>query len=491
MLKKLCFTGILLVLFLGFACKKEQFNTSGSAKLGFSQDSVLFDTVFTGIGSATRHFRIRNPHDQKIKISSITLQGGAQSQFIVNVDGVPGTSFKDVELAAKDSMYVFVQVNVDPNNQNSPLIITDKLVFVTNGNSQEVILEAWGQDAYYHYPNKAIYFSDGTYLPYSRISEDEYAVVTWNKDKPHVIYGFLAVDSTQKLIINAGVRVYLNYKASIWVYRYGEIKVKGEKGNEVIFQGARREKDYADEPGQWDRIWINEGSNANEIDYAIIKNGYIGIQAEVFGNTIGLPGRLKLTNTKIQNMSLWGIYALAYNIYAGNNVISNCAEHCLNVELGGKYTFLHCSLSNLWSKSSREKTTVNIRNYTDQQVLPMDSCYFGNCIIDGSLEEELTVDVRSSASYTPQVFFSNSWLRSKADLGDASRFLQSRKGESLLDYEDPAGYNFETKDSENRIKGFTHSKAIADANKFPLDLNKTSRSASIGSGSISAGAYEK
>lgn len=492
MAKRFLLPGITVILLvLSFACKKDQFTTSSTDKLEFSQDSVLFDTVFTGIGSSTRHFRIRNTHDQKIKISSISLQGGSSSQFIINVDGISGTQFKDIEIAAKDSMYVFVQVNVDPNNQNSPLIITDKLVFITNGNSQEIILEAWGQDAYYHYPNRAIYFSDGTYLPFSTISNDEYAVVTWNKDKPHVIYGFLAVDSTQRLIINAGVRVYFNYKASLWIYRYGELKVKGEKGNEVIFQGARREKDYADEPGQWDRIWINEGSNNNEINYAIIKNGFIGIQTEVFGNTIGLPGRLKLTNTKIQNMSQWGIYSVAYEIYGGNNVISNCAEHSLNIELGGKYTFLHCTFSNFWEKSARDKPAINIKNYTDQQILPLDSCYFGNCIVDGKLEEETNIDVKSNATYTAQPFFSNSWLRTKTDISDLSRFLECRKSDSSLDYEDIANYNFETRDEEARIKGFIHPKSISDAGKFPLDINKISRSASISSGSISAGAYEK
>ncbi|HQQ94640.1 MAG TPA: hypothetical protein PLQ93_08810 [Bacteroidia bacterium] len=485
---------VLLCLILSGAvsCKKDSLNTDPSAKIELSQDSLLFDTVFSTIGSATKNIRIRNKNSQRIKISSINLEGGSASQFIVNVDGVPGTSFKDIELAAKDSMYIFIQVNVNPTNQNSPLIINDRLVFSVNGNIQYLNLEAWGQDAYYHRPTNAIKFKDGSYLPYSRISENDNAVVTWIKDKPHVIYGYLAVDSTQKLIINAGVRVYFNYKAGLWVYRYGELQVKGQKGNEVIFQGARREKDYADEPGQWDRIWINEGSNNNSIDYAIIKNAYVGLQAEVFGNTIGLPGRLKLTNTKIQNMSLWGLYALAYNIYGGNNVISNCQEHSLNILLGGKYTFLHCSFSNFWSKDkSRDKSTVNISNYTESQVLPMDSCYFGNCIIDGTLDNELVLDVKSSGTTVPHYTFSSCWIRSNSDLSDASLYPDVRKGSSALEYKDIGAYDFETKDDEARIKGFNSSRAVGDAGKFPFDINQKSRSASISNGSISAGAFDK
>lgn len=120
-------------------------------------------------------------------------------------------------------------------------------------------MEAWGQDAWYHYPTNAIKFKDGTYFPYSLISKDTLVDTIWKKDKPHVIYGYLVVDEHQKLKIEAGVQVYMNYKAGLWVYKGGQLKVLGEKGNEVVFQGARRDKDYADEPGQWDRIWINEG----------------------------------------------------------------------------------------------------------------------------------------------------------------------------------------------------------------------------------------
>ncbi len=319
MLQGLKFLGVMLFVFvISSSCKKDKFISDPSAKLEFSQDSVLFDTVFTTIGSSTKNIRIRNKNDKKIKISSVVLQGGAQSAFIINVDGSPGSSFKDIELAAKDSMYIFIQVNVNPTNQNSPLIITDKLIFTVNGNTQELPLEAWGQDAYYHYPTDAIKFKDGSYFPYSTVGPaGTGTLVTWPNDKPHVIYGYLVADSAQTLIIKAGTRIYMNYKAGIWVFRKGEMQILGQKGNEVLIQGARREADYADEPGQWDRIWINEGSVNNVIDYAIIKNGYIGVQTELFAsdfsNTIN-PRRLKITNTRIQNMSLWGLYAVAFNI---------------------------------------------------------------------------------------------------------------------------------------------------------------------------------
>ncbi len=465
------------------------------AKIQFSQDSVLFDTVFTELGSATRNIRVRNKNNQKIKISSIQLQGGTSSSFKINVEGTPGVSFSGIEIAANDSMYIFIQVFVNPNSANSPLIISDALIFTVNGNQQILNLEAWGQDAWYHYPTNAIKFKDGSYLAYSLISSNPNVDTVWKKDKPHVVYGYLVVDSLQKLKIEAGVQVYMNYKAGLWVYKNGELQVKGAKGNEVVFQGARREKDFADEPGQWDRIWINEGSLNNEIDYAIIKNGYIGVQTELLGNEFYAAKHLKITNTKIQNMSKWGLYAVAFDIYGGNNVISNCQENSVNIILGGNYTFLNCTFSNFWSKDkARDKPTISLNNYIETNIFPLDSAYFGNCIIDGKLANELNIDIKAGLNGTitiaPSYRFSNCWIKTTNDLSDQTIYLSNVKDNTSLNYKDVDKYNFEPKADETRNRGFSGIYAAPDAQKFPLDINAVSRSSSISSNSVTAGAFE-
>jgi hypothetical protein len=476
-----------------FSCKKDKIITSSSAKIRFSQDSVLFDTVFTTIGSATRNIRIVNDNSQKIKISGIQLQNAGSSPFIINVDGSKGTTFTDVEIAAHDSIYIFIQVNVNPTNANSPAIISDAINVEVNGNHQSVYLEAWGQDAYYHYPTNAIKFSDGSYLSYSTVDtlKNSYDLVggeyVWKNDKPHVVYGYLVVDSTQKLKINAGTRVYMNYKAGLWVYRYGQIQVLGTKGNEVIFQGARREQDWANEPGQWDRIWINEGSNNNIIDYAIIKNAYVGLQTEVFGNTFGLPGRLRLTNTRIQNMSLWGLYSLGYNIYGGNNSISNCQEYCVNILLGGNYNFIHCTFANYWDgDKARDKPTIFINNHTTAQVLPLDTCVFANCLIDGKLDNELGFDLNTSDNtLLPKQFFRNCWIKTNIDVSDVNHYFNIRTGTSPQ-YADPGSFIWQPKSSETQVQNFINTQATQAATLFPADLNGHSRNTS----SVTVGAYE-
>ena len=487
------------------SCKKDKLITSSDAKLEFSQDSVLFDTVFTSRGSATQNIRIRNKHSQKIRISSIRLEGGSASNFIINVDGAKGTSFSDIEIAANDSMYIFIQVYIDPNNANMPLIVTDAIDFEVNGNQQKVVLEAWGQDAYYHYPTNAINFQDGSYLAYSIVDSLRGSftrrgdVIVWKNDKPHVIYGYCVVDSLEKLEIPAGTNVFMNYKAGLWVYSGGQIQVLGQKNREVTFQSARREKDYADEPGQWDRIWINEGSMDNIIDYAVIKNGYIGVQAELAGNDFTVPRYLTITNTKIQNMSMWGIYGLAYYIYGGNNVVSNCQEYCANLTMGGSYKFYQCTFANFWGQDvardkPRDKSTVRVNNYSVDadnvvtQVLP-DTAYFGNCIIDGALDNEIEIDLKSGATGTtaisPGLSFYSCWLKTTADTSNVNRYRFVRKG-TALKYKDRTHYVFQTS-GENQIRNFTNPQAQSDAMRFPRDLNNVSRNLV----NVTIGAYEE
>ncbi len=419
---------ITVCLSVGFvSCKKDKLLTDPSATVSFSQDSILFDTVFTTIGSATRSIRVINHNNQKINISSVRLQNGSSSQFFLNVDGVAGRQVNDVEILANDSIYIFVQVNVNPTSALSPLIIQDKILFDVNGNQQEVGLEAWGQDAHYHFPDQAIQYKNG-YLPYSTVSSQTTQVtVTWgggalgqpDDNRPHVIYGWLVVDSAQTLVINPGIKVYFHQNAGLWAYRYGTLKVNGTQGNEVVFQGDRREADYADLPGQWDRIWINEGSKNNSINYAIIKNNFIGIQASVLTNPND-PRNLKVTNTIVKNCSKWGFYTQFFNIWSANNVFCNCKEYCGAFTLGGNYTFLHTTFGNYFSQDGGRggQPCVHIDNYDGTDTWPCDSIYIANSIIQGSQGNEFEYDLRpSSFSPSPKYEISHSLLRTAAITG--------------------------------------------------------------------------
>ena len=119
------------------ACKKDNIlDLDSSLHLNFSSDTIIFDTVFTTMGSITKQLRVYNHNENSVLISKIALANGTNSFYQINVDGHSGSSFSDLELAGGDSLYIFVRITIDPNLQNTPMIVRDSVLFEINGNIQ-------------------------------------------------------------------------------------------------------------------------------------------------------------------------------------------------------------------------------------------------------------------------------------------------------------------------------------------------------------------
>ena len=67
------------------SCKKDLLLSNGA--LEFSVDTVLFDTVFTSIGSTTKNFKIYNRSNRPVVIYEVQLAGGSNSTYRFNLDG--------------------------------------------------------------------------------------------------------------------------------------------------------------------------------------------------------------------------------------------------------------------------------------------------------------------------------------------------------------------------------------------------------------------
>ncbi len=449
------------------SCRKDKLITDSSAKLEFSTTSILYDTVFTTVGSATKTFIVHNRNGQRINISSIRLARGASSNFRINVDGIKGVSFNDVEIAANDSMFVFAEVTVDPNNGNSPLIIRDSVVFETNGNIQDVDLEAWGQDAYFHTPT--IFPADG-FQGYSVITCN----ATWTNDKPHVIYAYAVVDSACTLTINAGARIYMHPNAVLYINKDATLKITGAKGNEVTIQGDRLEPAYSEAAGQWGWIHLSPQSKNNFIHWAVIKNGYIGIISDTVGNSSNPT--LKISNTIIKNMSVAALYGRGTFIEASNCVFANCGQYAAALTIGGKYNFYHCTFANYWTGGTRQFPTLLLNNYykdVNENVIPrnLDSAFFYNCIVYGSLDSnEIKLDESASAAFNYK--FRNCLLKTNLS-------TSSSQYENVIVNKEPYFYNVGNNDY--RIRNPLALPAVIDKGDpaisalYPDDLNMRSR----------------
>lgn len=362
-----------LTIFLSLtSCRKDELNTDPSFKLEFSADTVLFDTVFTTIGSSTRSLVIRNTGSNKINISKITLARGTASPFRLNIDGSASNQVTDLEINAHDSAYIFVKVTIDPNNTNTPFIESDSILFQTNGNIQDVKLVAWGQDAYFH--NNSILTGD----------------IKLPDDKPHVIYGKLTADENCKLNILAGTRLYFHNGSSLEIRKGASLTVAGTLEKPVTFSYDRLEDYYLDKPGLWDGIWLENGSKKISFTYAEIINAKVGIQADSTGQVDGEP--LRLHNCMIHNMTNYGIRATKAKIIATNCQITNCGGNVVSIENGGEYDFRNCTLARYFS--GRGYPCLSISNYTTDTAgvkLPgeLTGAYFGNCIITGNQPGEI------------------------------------------------------------------------------------------------------
>ena len=304
-------------------CQKEDFYTEPGMVLAFSTDTVSFDTVFSTIGSATINFKVYNPQSKPVKISTIYFGGGENSFYRMNFDGEPGKVFNDIEIPPKDSLYVFIEVTIDPLGVNNPMIVKDSLIFITNGTYQDVKLLAYGQD---------IHLIDGEIIKSA----------VWTADKPYLIINSMAVDTGQTLTIGAGTQIFLHDQSSMVIW--GKLLVNGTKDAPVVFQGDRLEEYYRIVAGQWGTIYIAPISTGNVINYAIIRNSIAGIQ-------IGYPTEefrpsLELTNSIIQNISFAGIYAFGAEINCYNTIVANGGDFLIALLMGGKYNFSHCTFAN-------------------------------------------------------------------------------------------------------------------------------------------------
>lgn len=467
---------ILSILLVFQACRKEEsIITDSSARLNFSTDSISFDTVFTTIGSTTQNFRVYNPYKETIKISSIRLNGGTNSTFRINVDGQPGHSHQNIEIAPNDSLYIFVEATVDPNNQQNPFVISDYIEFITNGNVQNVDLVAWGQNAIYYTPTTfSRNLPDYTCLTGPCSDQVPPVNVTWTDSLPIVIYGYVVVDSLDRLTIEKNTKIYFHNNGGLWVYRGGELKVNGTIDEPVIFRGDRLEMAYEDRPGQWDRIWINEGGQ-NEINYAIIKNAFIGLQVEVlpFNDPPYLPSNLTLNNTIIDNCSSFGLLSSIYNIDAENVVISDCGQYNVALRGAGNYDFTHCTFSNYFSSAQRETPLFFAQNSfitaTGTQLIGIPNINIYNSIIYGNLENEFQTEIINNGNINFDV--QNCIIKSQQGTDDTSKYKNIIKNPPNSIFKDPNNGDFtlfETSVARNQGN-------LSFGNAVPIDLLGNSR----------------
>jgi hypothetical protein len=393
-----------IILISASSCRKDFSTIPSYGNLEFSKDTVFLDTIFKNIGSATYNLKVYNRGNNAITIPRIQLEKGSASSYRLSVDGIPGKDFIDIDILAKDSIYVFIETTSDSNNQSS-LLYTDKILFDNGGSQQNIDLITLVEDANFIYPGK-----DAVSMRIDSLSLDGEATtikgrfltnseLVFTKEKPTVIYGYAAIPSNQTLTIEAGARIHFHDNSGLIVDKKASLKVNGTPTEKVIFEGDRLENRFQQIPGQWGAIWMRAGSKDNVINHAQIKNGIIGILIDSIGSNSSPT--LSIQNTEIYNHSNFGILARETNIEGHNIVIGAAGQASLAATIGGTYNFTHSTFANYWNKGIRQLPAVLINNfytYTNEAgqeitaTKDLKAANFTNCIFDGNNNIEFIID---------------------------------------------------------------------------------------------------
>lgn len=426
MKRSLYFIFCLTILVFWSSCRKDFEFSPSTGSLQFSKDTVYLDTVFTNIGSSTYNLKVYNRSNNDIVIPTLRLAEGQQSNYRLNVDGltgngpIAGKEFENIELLAKDSMYIFIETTIDIENlvaDETQFLYTDAIEFDSGENLQKVELVTLVKDAVFIYPQRYIDGETGetvietlTFDADGDGTEDETTIqgrflegdeLTFTNEKPYVIYGYAAVDEGETLNIEAGARVHFHANSGLLVTNNASLKINGAPSmdsetleGEVIIEGDRLEPLYENVPGQWQAIWLYNGSTGNEIHHATIKNGTVGVLSDGNQND---DDKLVITNTQIYNSSNFGILGRGTNINGENLVINNSGQSSFAGTYGGNYNFVHSTFANYWANSFRQFPSVLLNNFiVDEDNVtntnPLESANFTNCIIYGNDNPEMLLD---------------------------------------------------------------------------------------------------
>lgn len=376
-------------------CREYHVSDDPSLRLAFSSDTLSFDTVFTQQGSATMTLMVYNPNASAMEIDRIWLENG--NAFAVNIDGEADlTRFKRMQINGGDSAFVFVRVDINPLNSNNPLLVSDRLHFhLATGTTQDVVLEAYGQNVNRIGKKGRVFVND----------------FTFSDSLPYIVYDTLVVNG--KLTMEAGARIYMHNNACI--YAQGDLDAPGTLAKPILIRGDRLDRLFDSVPylyagGGWNGVFlVSDKPQTYHLEHVEILSGNTGLYC-ASTCTQTLP-TLTMDGCRIHNHTLYGIVLNHVNACVTNTEISNCGVYCVYCA-GGEHVFVHSTIASYFgytniriqSAEKDETAAVYIDNLSKKE--PQTNASFYNSIITGYLTNQLVVATPFDRYY-PGVFKGN------------------------------------------------------------------------------------
>ena len=439
--------GLGMASLIGFQSCREDFDYDPiSSDLNYSKDTVSVDTVYNFSKSETYVLKVYNPDNDDRVIPKIYLTRGESSFFKINVDGKPGSTFENVPIRKKDSLFIFVEVNA----KDAPInpLYDDEINFETTSSTKKIKLLSWIEKAKIHTKNATI------------SSEN------WNVNEAQVIDGNLTV--TNDLTISKGTKVYFKKSASLTIANNAKLTINGVLNEEVKFRSARHDNKYDSIPDQWNKIELSPNSTS-KINYAKIIGADTGLHVN--------NAKLDIRNTKIVNNQSYGILATNAQITGYNLVMNNSNLASLAIELGGSYEFYQSTFANYFnfSTSAGPAYSLYLSNLdNNKNTKALTKATFGNCIFYNERTPNAIVFDKNDAVQFNYLFDTNiihNADTSKLNVTTATGFLNNITLDPLFENTNYDANKLWVKEKSPAKKAGK----LSFAQQFPLDYNGNQR----------------
>lgn len=388
------------------ACQdNDTFTTSTSARLTFSADTLLMDTMFSGVGSMTYSFWVYNNASDGIRLQTVRLKQGNQTGFRVNVDGSYldnslGSVAHDLEVRKGDSIRVFVELTAVENLRLEPQLLEDDLLFYLESGVQQIV-------------NLRAYVWDALQLRDVVVSHDSLI----ESNRPLVIYGGIRVDSLVTLTIR-NTTIYFHDKAGIDVH--GCLKT-----DSVLMRGDRLDHMFDYLPydrvsGQWRGVRFYAGSTGNVLSNTQIRNAEDGIICDSVAYD-SLHTRLQMQRCIVHNCKGVGVRAFNSLIEMSGCQITNTLGDCVAV-YGGLAVMESCTVAQFYPFDAKRGAALRFCNSFNGHTYPLEGLVCARSIVTG-YEDDVVMGEAGDSTAAFDYYFTNTLLRTP-EVIDTTRFKQ-------------------------------------------------------------------
>ena len=192
--------------------------------------------------------------------------------------------FRDVEIRARDSIYVFIECKLPETASKEPALTEDNLEFVTNGVKQTVRVEAYGQNV--------VRLRDHVFAEGEAAHRRTALCGLWGGDGAGGVT--LGVDPGAKVLFHDGAHLLVR----------GKIEAVGTSGKMIDMRGDRLDNVLPDVgydilAGQWRGITIAPESFDNRLEYVDMRSTTDGLRVDSCADTS--RSKLMVRNSWLHN----------------------------------------------------------------------------------------------------------------------------------------------------------------------------------------------